>query len=208
MSRIHAFYGSDYVQEWRNVYGCSDVGLSLTRKMCCKSAGIYKIYNLCYNMVVNRTLKLLRNSRKHQLALGILMVAILAPLIYIFAGNLISSYWEKAESYSVNPAIFVGLLLITFVPYYWSWSVVLRKAMKRQWLGFFEVVIVNRLIWALPWVYVYVVGENYPWWVRPAIIIWGGLALILAIVRAIRTSQSKRKDNTDEQSVGGSGLAV
>lgn len=159
-------------------------------------------------MNVNRTLKLLRNSRKHQVALGILTVVIVAPLIYFFAGNLISNSWEKAESYNVNPAIFVGLLLVTFVPYYWSWSVVLRKAFKREWVGFFEAVIVNRLIWAPPWVYVYFVGGNYPWWVRPAIILWSGFALILAIVRAIRTSQSKRKDNTDEQSVGGSGLAV
>lgn len=157
---------------------------------------------------MNRTLKLLRNSRKHQVVLGILVITILTPLIYIFAGNLIANYWNKAESYHVNPAIFVGLLLITFVPYYWSWSLVLRKAIKREWLSFFEAVIINRLIWAPPWVYVYVVGEHYPWWVRPAIIFWGGLALIMVIVRAVHTSQSKRKDNTNGKSMGSSGLAV
>lgn len=167
-----------------------------------------KIVKYAITISVNRTLKLLRNSRKHQVAFGVLMVAIIAPLIYIFAGNMITNYWDKAESYSVNPAIFVGLLLITFVPYYWSWSLVLRRAIKREWLRFFEAVIINRLIWAPPWIYVYVAGDNYPWWVRPTIILWGGLALIMAIVRAIHTSRSKRKDNTDEESVGDSGLVV
>lgn len=159
-------------------------------------------------MIVNRTLKLLRNSRKHQIALGLLVVVIAAPLIYFFGGDLIARYWDKALSYNVNPAIFVGLLLITFVPYYWSWYLVVRKATRREWFGFSEAVILNRLIWAPPWVYVYMIGDNYPWWVRPTILLWSGLAIILLVVKAIRTSRSKRKDISDDKSVGSSGLAV
>ena len=157
---------------------------------------------------MNRTFNLLRNSRKHQVALGFLIVVIIAPLIYVFGRDMIARYWDKALSYNVNPTIFVGLLLITFAPYYWSWYMIVRKATRREWFGFSEAVIINRFIWAPPWVYVYFVGDNYPWWVRPAILLWSGLAAILLIVKAIRTSRSKRKDDTDEQSVGGPGLAV
>ncbi len=157
---------------------------------------------------MNRSLIYLRNSRKLQVVLGLLVVAIAAPLIYFFAADLIVRYWDKALNYNVNPAIFVGLLLITFVPYYWSWYLILRKATRREWFGFSEAVIINRLIWAPPWVYVYVAGDNYPWWVRPAILLWSGLAVILLVVKAIRTSRSKRKDTSDDKSVGSSGLAV
>lgn len=157
---------------------------------------------------MNRTLKLLRNSRKHQIALGLLVVLISTPLIYFFGSDLIKHYWEKALQYNVNPGIFLALLLITFAPYYWSWYLILRQATQRNWLGFGKAVLINRAIWAPPWVYVYLAGSNFPRWVRPAILLWGSVALVLLIVKAIRTSQSKRKDNADEESVGGSGLAV
>lgn len=167
-----------------------------------------KLSNHAVIIHVNRTFKLLRNSRKHQIALGLLVIAIAAPLILIFGRDMISRYWDKALSYNVNPAVFVGLLLITFVPYYWSWFLIVRKATRRQWFGFSEAVVINRLIWAPPWVYVYIAGDNYPWWVRPAILLWSGVAVALLIIKAIRTSRSQRKGNSDEESVGSSGLAV
>ena len=69
-----------------------------------------------------------------------------------------------------------------------------------------EVVVLNRMIWAVPWVYVYLAGAHFPWWVRPGIVLGGVVALAVVLSKALRRTAGR--DGHEDESLGSTGVAL
>lgn len=96
--------------------------------------------------------------------------------------NLIENYRFLAENtYHVDPAIFIFLMLASIPPYYWGWFALAKEAIdfrkrykdKNNKLkltdilaerGFLLPLTVNRAAWVMPYIYVIFWGKNIPFW--------------------------------------------
>lgn len=81
--------------------------------------------------------------------------------------------WNASENeYHVNPLIFLTLYLVSFVPFYVGVYLVLSGGKRRSPSRILTGVLVNRLAWGLPYVYVLAFGRNLPVWVAALVITW------------------------------------
>jgi hypothetical protein len=90
-------------------------------------------------------------------------------------------YWHQAIAWHINPLIFVGLLLATFYHYYKGWFMIARGLVKKDRATLRRGVALNRLVWAIPYVYVLLFGHGYPWWVPTLLIVWVVVGLALFV---------------------------
>lgn len=137
-----------------------------------------------------------RSLRKPKYLFAYIALAGVLLLVAIFGQGYIIQAWNKATSYHVNPAIFLALLLVTIPPFYWSWYSLLKLAAQKKWAEFVPALIINRLIWAPPWVYVFIFGDSYPWWVRPALVLYGLVAIAMVTMKAIHNKSIQPKELT------------
>lgn len=81
--------------------------------------------------------------------------------------------WHQATAvYGVNPAVFVGLYLFSFLPFYYGVFRILRGAKRRSLNEAASGFAVNRFAWALPYLYVLVFGKNLPTLVTVLVLVW------------------------------------
>jgi len=96
---------------------------------------------------------------------------------------------QRAEKYNVSPVVFLALYFFSFLPYYLGVYLILRGS------GFFLVnagdlirfnfsgidlnnalviggFCLNRLSWALPYLYIEIVGKGLRWYIHLGIWIW------------------------------------
>ncbi len=96
---------------------------------------------------------------------------------------------DRAKSHNVNPMTFIIIYLFSFLPYYFGIYLMLRGS------GIFSIglgdlirfdfselsftnssliwgLLINRLAWASPYLYIEVVGKNLRWYVHLGIWVW------------------------------------
>ena len=100
---------------------------------------------------------------------------------------------KKASYYQINPSVFIGLYLFSFVPFYFGIYLILLGlgikvdsitdlVAKRDFRIDFNNplvvwgILINRLAWALPYFYVQFFGKNLKWYYHILIWAWVGLS--------------------------------
>lgn len=113
-------------------------------------------------------------------------------------------FWDACVNYyHVDPIIFLVMYIVKSIIFWWLMTVILRRALRRQWDGLFFLITINAIVDVVPWVYVWIFGDNHPWWYQYMVYIvggWGFIGIFLDIHR-------KRKKQEAEQLAGG-GKAV
>jgi len=96
--------------------------------------------------------------------------------------------YAKALKHNVNPLVFILLYALSFLPYYVGVYLMLRGVLSSvSWGNLFDFdfgqltwgspfviwgLLVNRLGWALPYLYVQVMGRGLRWYVHTMIAFW------------------------------------
>jgi hypothetical protein len=112
-------------------------------------------------------------------------------------GRYFRSIHSKAAEYQVNPRIFWGLYLFSFLPYHAGIYLMLSGSGVVSFklhsflhfdfqhidltrgdvlLGLF----INRFAWLMPYLYVEIFGRNVPWFLHAAIWIWIAICFAIA----------------------------
>ncbi|KKQ94922.1 MAG: hypothetical protein UT66_C0004G0029 [candidate division CPR2 bacterium GW2011_GWC1_39_9] len=95
--------------------------------------------------------------------------------------NIIKNYNDLAvNTYHVNPKVFIFLMILSVPFYYWGWLAIgteIVRFKKRYYVEkkgkisdiFFEkkfsrALVINRIAWAAPYIYVILFGSNIPLW--------------------------------------------
>lgn len=104
--------------------------------------------------------------------------------------NFVQLYYDLAKNtYHVDPLIFTSLMFASGPPYYWSWYALLKEVVifgkkcrdskgKLRVVDIFNdrkfviILVINRLAWVMPYLYVVFWGENLPLWFWVAFIGW------------------------------------
>ncbi len=122
------------------------------------------------------------NRRKSTVAAAVLAATVLLLVFHQLIFDVVVHFWHRAESYHVNPLIFVFLLLATFYHYYKGWYQIAIGIYRRDRKLLVRGVILNRTVWAIPYLYVLIFGYGYPWWVLAGVIGW----IVVAMASFIR----------------------
>ncbi|MDD3679063.1 MAG: hypothetical protein PHT36_02365 [Patescibacteria group bacterium] len=111
--------------------------------------------------------------------------------------NFIQIWHDLAvNSYNVDPAVFIFLMLISIPPYYYGWYALAREAIdfrkrykvKNNYLkvtdilsekNFLLPLAINRSAWIAPYLYVIFWGQNIPPWFWILFLGWIGLSSYL-----------------------------
>lgn len=116
--------------------------------------------------------------------LATIAAVVIVVLGFALRGVIISqvrSSWHQALKWHINPSIFVGLLLATSYHYYKSWFQIGRGVVRHNRAELLEGIVLNRTVWAIPYMYVLIFGQGYPWWVPAAIGAWMLFGVVLFI---------------------------
>jgi len=89
-------------------------------------------------------------------------------------------YNKAQDQYGVNPLIFIGLFLFSYIPFYIGVFQILRGLKRHDVLLVVRGTVVNRLAWGLPYYYVLFFGHDLPWAITALVIIWPLLTLVWA----------------------------
>ncbi|MDO5297495.1 MAG: hypothetical protein Q4F00_12875 [bacterium] len=102
--------------------------------------------------------------------------------------------WDLCvNTYHVDPVIFLVLYVVKSVIFWWLTAVILKRALKRQWEGLALLVTINAAVDVVPWVYVWIWGDNHPWWYQYMVYIiggWGFVGVYLDIRRKTKKQDS------------------
>lgn len=115
------------------------------------------------------------------------MLATIAAVIIVVLGfalrdviiSIVRSSWRQALQWHINPYIYMGLLMATFYHYYKGWFQIGRGLLQRNKAELFRGIALNRFVWAIPYVYVLIFGQGYPWWVPAGIGAWMLFGIVL-----------------------------
>lgn len=93
--------------------------------------------------------------------------------------NKYNNCWDLCVNYyHVDPVIFLVLYIVKSVIFWWLTAVILKRALKRQWDGLALLVTVNAAVDVVPWVYVWIWGDNHPWWYQYMVYFIGGWGFV------------------------------
>lgn len=119
-----------------------------------------------------------------------------------YISNLAVQLWDSCINYyKVNPVIF--LTVYTVKTFLWGWTliIIVKKAIKREWNTLPGLVILNVSINISPWVYVWVCGENLPFWYSYMVYFVGGWALcylLWDVWRRVKEHDRKERNEAGE----------
>ncbi len=102
------------------------------------------------------------------LSVGLATVAIFHNL----GLHVITAAWEQAIEWNVSPLVFVGLLFATLYHYYKGWFLMARGIISCDGQMVARGFRLNRIMWAIPYLYVLAFGRGYPWWIPVGILSW------------------------------------
>ena len=106
--------------------------------------------------------------------------------------NKYNTCWDLCVNYyHVDPVIFLVLYIVKSVIFWWLTAVILKRALKRQWDGLALLVTVNAAVDVVPWVYVWIWGDNHPWWYQYMVYFVGGWGFV-GVYLDIRRKTKKR----------------
>lgn len=112
------------------------------------------------------------------------MLTNMTPISDLF--SVLGDISEKAETiYNVNPLIFIFLYMVSFIPYYIGVYMLGIGLIKRNDTQIMRGIVLNRIGWGLPYLYVLVFGRNLPTFIY--------VVLILTLVIGVVVSVSKKR---------------
>ncbi len=112
-----------------------------------------------------------------------------------FFARILEKLNEKASYYQISPRVFIGLYFFSFVPFYLGIYLILLGlgikvdsiidlvAKRNFQINFSNSLIIwgaliNRLAWALPYLYIQFFGRNLKWYYHALIWLWIGFSVI------------------------------
>lgn len=79
--------------------------------------------------------------------------------------------------YKVNPWIFMIMYSVKSVIFWWTVALIIKNIIRRNWNVISGLVLLNVSTNVSPWVYVWICGENHPWWYSYMVYFVGGWGL-------------------------------
>jgi hypothetical protein len=133
-------------------------------------------------------------ASKSDTARGRMSAKFLAPCVNVFY-RLLATAHRKAVDHHVNPRVFVALYLGSAVPFYLgiylmllgsglfsvSWRNLLSFNLQQVHLSGGTVILgllINRIAWALPYLYVELRGQGLAWYIHVGVWLWIVLSVI------------------------------
>ncbi len=113
-----------------------------------------------------------------------------------FAADQIRHWWRNAIKWNINPWIYVALLFVTFYHYYKGWWLIATGLLRRNGERFRKGVVLNRAVWAVPYLYVVVFGRGYPWWLLAGVVGWLAFGLAMFYRRTRDANYANRMVTT------------
>ncbi len=110
-------------------------------------------------------------------------------------------YWYLCVNYyHVDPVIFLTMYVTKSIIFFWLLAVIVKRVMRRQWNSLVWLVLLNICIDVAPWVYVWICGDNQPWWYPYMVYCvagWGLVALFFDVKRRLRESAARESAKAD-----------
>ena len=78
----------------------------------------------------------------------------------------------------VNPLVFLSLYAVKTVTFWWFVVLIVQRARQRRWDSIPGLVLATMAFNVLPWLYVWLCGENLPRWYPLVVYYFGGYGLI------------------------------
>ena len=117
-----------------------------------------------------------------------------------FFSDFIEHWWDLCVNhYKVNPYIFISMYSVKSVIFWWTMIIIGKNIIKRNWNVLPGWVMLNVSTNVSPWVYIWIYGENLPFWYSYMVYFIGGWAicyLLWDIYRRIKALDAK-KDGVD-----------
>lgn len=117
--------------------------------------------------------------------------------------NYINTFFQNiyyyAESHNVNPIIFITLYIISF-PFYYYPLLRMRKIFKERKKVklieniVFKSIIINRLAWASPYLYILIFGRGLSMLVTTLLIIYVLLGIVLFLYKFYKRGKNGNKN--------------
>ena len=117
-----------------------------------------------------------------------------------FITDFIAHWWDLCINYyKVNPVIFISMYSVKSVIFWWTIIYIVKLAINRKWNSIPGWVFVNVSTNVSPWVYIWIYGENLPFWYSYMVYFIGGWAicyLICDVRRRVLEHEKHQKEAT------------
>ncbi len=104
-------------------------------------------------------------------------------------------YWDMCVNYyHVNPYIFITMYAVKSVIFWWTIALIVKRALRREWGRLTGLFLLNVSTNVSPWVYVWICGDNHPWWYEYMMYFvggWGAVALAFDVRRRLRAKEGE-----------------
>lgn len=117
-----------------------------------------------------------------------------------FITDFIAHWWDLCINYyKVNPVIFISMYSVKSVIFWWTIIYIVKLAINRKWNSIPGWVFVNVSTNVSPWIYIWIYGENLPFWYSYMVYFIGGWAicyLIWDVRRRVLEHEKQQKEAT------------
>lgn len=96
--------------------------------------------------------------------------------------------------YHVDPVIFLVTYIIKNIIFWWLTAYIVRRIIRRQWDGLALLVTINALVDVIPWVYVWIWGDNHPWWYPYMVYAIGGWSFVGIYLDAKQKTKKREQE--------------
>lgn len=111
-------------------------------------------------------------------------------------------WWDLLQNYyKINPYIFLITYVVKNIVFWWLVAVIVMRIRKRDWNSVTVLIPLNAAIDVLPWVYVWIWGENEPWWYPYMVIFigaWGFVCLLWHIWQKLHEYGKHDKEQEEQ----------
>ncbi len=107
----------------------------------------------------------------------------------IFFPSQFYEIWYQASGWGINLGIFLFLYLLSIPVYYISLGRLLASAILRDRKKTIFNIMVNRIAWMIPYLYVVIYGRNYPMWINMLLFLWIIIMSIFFLIRIKEKAQ-------------------
>lgn len=119
--------------------------------------------------------------------------------VFVFVVGRALVVWKPLQDGDVNPYVFLALDLITAYPYAKSWPRLFRsiRARRLDLVAFWAMVLTGSLV--LPYLYVFVAGDDvaaWVWWLL-------GVFFVMAVISAVARLRRGLDESPDRSPLGG-----
>lgn len=118
-----------------------------------------------------------------------------------FISGFVAHWWDLCLNYyKVNPVIFITMYSIKSVIFWWTIIYIVKLALAKKWNTIPGWVFLNVSTNVSPWVYIWICGENLPFWYSYMVYFIGGWAICYLIwdVRRRLREHEKEEDIVEQ----------